>query len=300
MEPRWPQALAMIAATSFERQSAENALALGSGPESERADRAVCRLDGQPPHRSEILPEADLAPDEIIDRFGKPLLRQFVEKPGTAAAMIERHHQAALLRCSAPAVELETEGPVPAASAAALLPDTGEGGIPDQGAIGEDPERRPWAAAPPDLRQSFAALHSRSSADQGLAPRSFVRRAPPAQVSGPRAAGSCEGWLHGVARRCITEWIWRQSLLARRLQWQWMLAVFGEHLLRFCTAQRQAGWCMATSITPGLVRINRFSSPLEAELETPPRTRIPNGGVSPFTFSLPEMSARGLPIPPQG
>jgi hypothetical protein len=59
--------------------------------------------------------------------------------PGTGK--LQRHHQSGLLRRAAPARQLQGEGAVPAESGRPPMLDGFAGRLPDQGSIGEDPER---------------------------------------------------------------------------------------------------------------------------------------------------------------
>ena len=66
-----------------------------------------------------------------------------ISKPGAAAARRQRHHQTRMLGGAAEALDSQREGAVPAVRHPAPHRLRGEDRLPDQRAVGEDPDRRP-------------------------------------------------------------------------------------------------------------------------------------------------------------
>jgi len=125
----------------FDGKLADIAPALAVDGEGERAERPLLGRHANPARRERRRHHAHLAADEAVEVRLPRHLRQPVDDALARAAAIERQHEAGRLGGAAKApVPPEAEVPVPALGDGHALLDEIEGRIPDERAIGEDPE----------------------------------------------------------------------------------------------------------------------------------------------------------------
>ena len=111
------------------------------GPKHQGFVRCAADLDVDPAHGLDAVMAADLPPQQPADLPTVIVVAQPVGNALAASAAFQPHHQAGLPRRAAPARQLHAEGAVPAGSGGAPMLDRVELGLPDQRAIGEQPER---------------------------------------------------------------------------------------------------------------------------------------------------------------